>query len=219
VKTSEFKAIEKRLTAHLPGLNYKDRLLFLAPVQSVLKGFYFEPSGFGTNAFYLWVFFQPLFVPAKEISFLFGRRLENGRRWRNEERDLEWELLSRISSEIPKLMGLNNAETVASEMGTFTQPNAVGYVNPHCREALAYALIQAGQVAKADRLLGALLQSISPRVAWEQEIASRAIRIREMLPNRPTDAAAQLVAWEYESAQNLELTAFLEQRGASESQN
>jgi hypothetical protein len=211
MKNAEFKAIEKRLAADLPGFSFKGRLMFLAPIQSVLRGFCFESSGFAKEAFYFWMFFQPLFVPAREIRFLFGHRLENGRRWRNDERDLESALLSGIKAEIPKLLGLHNAETVASALEPFVKPNAVGYVNPHCREALAYALIKSGQIEKADRVLSALEKSIDTNIAWEKEIALRTAQMRGMLPNRPDDAIEQLTAWEYETVHNLGLAAFLEE--------
>ena len=44
MKNSQFKAIEKRLAA-LPGFRFKGRLMFPVPVESVLSGFCFEPSG------------------------------------------------------------------------------------------------------------------------------------------------------------------------------
>jgi hypothetical protein len=207
MKKSEFKAIEKHLAAHLPGFSFKGRLLFLAPIKSVLKGFYFEPSGFAKDVFYVWTFFQPLFVPAKEIRFTFGHRLENGKRWRNDDPDLESALLFCIRDEIPQLLGLQNAETVASALEAFTTPNAVGYVNPHCREALAYALIQAGKIEKASQVLNTLLKSINTNVAWEREIASRAGNIHEMVLERPDEAVEQLIAWEHETARNLGLVA------------
>jgi hypothetical protein len=148
MKTSEFKVIEQRLATHLSGFSFRGRLMFLVPVKSVLRGFSFETSGSAKAKFYLWKFFQPLFVPAKEVALTFGSRLENGRRWRNDERDLESELLFRMKAEVPKLLGLNSAESIASALEAFTKPNVVGFVNPHCREAFGYALVQARQFEK-----------------------------------------------------------------------
>jgi len=206
---SEFNAIEKRLAAHLSGFSFRGRLMFLAPVESVLRGFCFEPSGFAKDVFYLWAFFQPLFVPAKEIRFTFGRRLENGRRWRKDERDLESALLSGIKVEVPKLQALHNTEAVASALERFTKPNAVGYVNPHCREAFAYSLIRAGQVENANQVLRTLINSIDTTVTWQREIESRAACLREILLKQPQDAIEQLTAWEAETARNLGLEEFL----------
>lgn len=210
MKNSEFIAIEKRLAAHLSGFSIKGTLMFLVPIESVLRGFCFETSGFAKDTFYLWVYFQPLFVPAKQINFLFGHRLKNGGRWRNDEPDLESALLLSMKTEVPKLLELHNAETVASALEPFIKPNAVGFVNPHCREALAYALVRAGQIERASQVLSILVNSIDTTVAWQLEILSRAAGIREILSNRPQDAIEQLTAWEAETTRNLGLEEFLE---------
>jgi len=210
MRNSEFKAIEKRLAAHLPGFRLKGRLMFLVPVESVLRGFYFEPSGFAKDRFYLEAFFQPLFVPANEITFLFGRRLGDNKRWRSDEPDLESALLSSMKAEVPKLLRLNNAETIASALEVFAKMNAVGFVNPHCREAFAYALVKAREIERANQVLGILINSIDTTVTWQREIESRAIRIREMLLKQPQDAIEQLAAWEAETARTLGLEEFLD---------
>jgi hypothetical protein len=113
-----------------------------------------------------------------------------------------------MKAEIPKLLGMHNATNLASSLEKFTKPNAVGYVNPHCREAFAYALIQANQPEKANHVLANLMKSIDTTVAWQREIESRAARIQEMLLKRPEDATEQLKVWEVETAHNLGLEEF-----------
>jgi hypothetical protein len=209
MKNSEFKAIEKRLERELSGFAFNDRLMFLAPVKSVLRGFCFEPTRSSKDSFYLWAFFQPLFVPAKEVRFLFGHRLDNGRRLRNDRPNLDSVLLLAMKSEMPNLLRLQTAKAVASALEPFTKPNGVGFVNPHCREAYAYSLIQAGQPEKANRVLDTLVNSIDTNLAWQQEILSRAVGVLEMLTKQPQDAIAQMECWEIETARNLGLEKFL----------
>lgn len=212
MKNSEFKAIEKRLVAYLPGFSVKGQLMCLVPLGSVLRGFCFEPSGSAKDAFYLWIFFQPLFVPAKEINLTFGYRLEDSRRWRNNEPDLESTLLRSMKAEVVKLLKLHNAATVARALEAFTKPNSNGYVNPNCREAFAYALAQAGEVEKAIQVLETLTNSIDTTIDWQSEIALRVSRIRELFLSRPEDAIDQLKSWEYETVQNLGLERFLQEQ-------
>jgi hypothetical protein len=92
-----------------------------------------------------------------------------------------------------------------------TRPNDAGYVNPHCYEALAYTLVQAGETTAAANVIDTLLKRANPTVIWESEIASRSRIIRDKLTEKPEKAQEQLAVWESENIRNLEMENFRSQ--------
>ena len=116
MRTSEFKEIQQRLAPHFPEFAIRGKMMFLTPVESVLRGFHFETSGFTRGVFYLWAYFLPLFVPTKNVHFTLGHRLGKGHRWRTGEPDLEALLLPEIKTEVARLLRLQDAQAIASAL-------------------------------------------------------------------------------------------------------
>ena len=208
MKNRDFAELADRLLPHLPGFAAKAPLMFLCPVGHILRGFCFDSSRFGKSAFHLQAFFMPLSVPYKHIHFTFGERI--GRRpWSIDDPNLEIALAKEAQERVPFLAGLHTAKDIARALGPLTKPNASGYVNPHCLEALAYSLVRAGDTRGAFRVLAQLQQTIDPDVPWQQEVAERAAILEAKLLGNPADAEAQLAVWEAETIQNLGLEGFL----------
>ncbi len=201
----EFVVIEKRLLSDFPGFTVKGALMFIQPLGDTLRGFHWEPSAFSKSDFYVNMFFLPLYVPTKHLHFTFGHRLGGDKRWSADSPDLKNALGSEMKKELPFLNSLKAAKEVAKALETLTKPNKVGYVNPHCYEAFAYALVQAEQIAAAGDVIETLLNKVNLTVGWESEIASRAQMIRDKLLDKSEKAQELLAAWKSETIRNLRL--------------
>lgn len=211
MRTKDFVEIEKRLPPELvQGFTTKGRLLFVSPFERTLRGFLFEPSAFNATDFYVNMFFLPLCVPVKHIHLTFGHRLGTEKRWTGNDPDLIVSLSREMKHEIPSLLALEGPERVVEAIEPFTKRP-----NPHCREAFAYTLIQAGRTEAAMSALDTLLALTDRSVAWQIEIAGRAMRIQEMLARGIEEATEQLAAWESETIAQLGL-AQRTQRGTLE---
>jgi hypothetical protein len=208
MKTAEFVALEKRLLSDFPKFVIKGNLMFVAPVKYALRGFYFEPSGFDKEAFYVNVFFTVLCVPTEHLSFTFCDRIRtpNGSDgWHANQGSLETSLkLAMQSQNMPILSEIesrrNLAELVALMVGNSKDPNR--------SEALAYALALAGETAAAIEGLDQLLTLLDSEIGWQQEIMARALLLRSNLAEKPSEAKEQLEEWEAETVRNLGLERF-----------
>jgi hypothetical protein len=211
MKTKDFVALEKRFLPNLTNFAVKGQLLFIIPIEHTLRGFHFDGSSFDKESFYVNAFFMPLCVPSQHIHLTFGRRLRTGGgdRWSIEEPGFEAALETAAQKEVPFLAGLNTALDVANALKPLAERG-----NPHCHEALAYTLAQAGEIPAAvdaiDTLLKLIesLKRVNPKLTWQMEIAERAKLIKAKLTVSPDDASAQLDIWESETKRNLGLETF-----------
>jgi hypothetical protein len=209
MRTKDFVALEKRLLPKLPNFTIKGQLLFIVPLGHTLRGFHFDGSSVDKESFYVNAFFMPLCVPSEHLHLTFGRRLREGGgdRWSAATPRFEAILEAAVQKELPFLAGLKTARDVANAL---TPPGS----NPHCHEALAYALAQTGETRTAvdaiDTLLGLInsKKRVTPPLTWELEIANRAQLLKTKLTDNPEDARAQLARWESETIRNLGLESF-----------
>lgn len=213
MKIKDFVLLETRLLERFPGFTIKGQLMFMIPLEHTLRGFHFDGSSFDKKSLYVDAFFMPLCVPTEHVHFTFGRRVRDkgGDRWNADDLHFEAALESAMQEEVPFLARLRTAKDVASALEPLTRPNDAGYVNPHCYEALAYTLVQAGETTAAANVIDTLLKRANPTVIWESEIASRSRIIRDKLTEKPEKAQEQLAVWESENIRNLEMENFRSQ--------
>jgi hypothetical protein len=207
MRLKEFVLLEKRLSQVLEDFVVKGQLLILNPLEHTLKGFHFDGSDFDKKSFYVTAFFMPLYVPAEEIHFTFGRRIrdQGGDRWDMQMPHFESILENVMQEEAKFLRKLRTPQDVARALEPLTKLNSIGYVNPHCYEALAYTLAKAGDTAGALTVIDTLLSCVNPAVVWEAKISSRARLIGTALEENPQVAYAQLATWTTENIKNLRL--------------
>jgi hypothetical protein len=202
---SDFAKLAKRLLPSLlPGFEASGNLCLVSPFSGTVRGFHFEPSAFSKTAFYVNTFFFPLCVPAKQFHFTFGHRLGGNGRWDSMDPMLLPNLSKELQKERPFLLGLSKPIDVSKALKPLAELR-----NPHSLEAFAYTLILAGQVKAAADTLNDLLSAIDKAIIWQQEIASRAILIRDKLRSQPESASEQLATWERETARDLGIAKFL----------
>jgi len=203
MKNKDFAELAKRLLPDLPGFAVKAPLMFILPVGHTLRGLCFESHSYEAKLFYVWVFFLPLCVPRKHVSFELGKRI-GGDRWNADGPDIIRELGVALKREaLPFLSPIESPRDVAQAAKSLRLPQ-----NPHVQQAIAYALARAGDVNKAVAALDELTRSLDVKVPWQLEMAERANALKPQLLSDAPSAQKQLEAWEAESVRNLGLEKF-----------
>ena len=201
MKTRDFARLQKKLVPHLfPRLIVSGSFCYLPHLSDTLKGFYFESSAFSPKHFYVTAFFLPLWIPAEHIHLTFGRRVGVNQRWSSDQLDLENALLSPMRRELSILVELDLPGQLLSALEVFARGS-----NPHCVEALAYALFKMGQIDRSQEVLKSLLTLIDRTVPWQQEIAERAALILSFLPTGIEEVKHRLTKWRTETISALGL--------------
>lgn len=203
MKKTQIRALGKKLLSHLPGYTLKAPLLYTTPLDHVLRGFCFECSSFDPSAFYLWVFYLPLYVPASYVSFNFGRRLGegDGTLWNLNQPGLENKLIATIQNKgLPFLAWVK--EPIEVVMNIQKQFNVFG---PNELEAIAFSYAMADDVPSAKRNLSCLINTLDKNVPWQAEMFDRATQFSQALASDAEKAKKQLLKWEQETINNLGL--------------
>ena len=141
MKSKEVEAMAMQLLPKLPGFRVKGRLMFAQPVQHVLRAIYFDASS-SADAFYVWVFFLPLYVPQEDLSFNLGKRLRPAGWNRNEPGMLDKLTRSIETEAVPFLNSVSTLEQVLLTLDV----RAATSIDSHTWEALAYTHILLGQI-------------------------------------------------------------------------
>jgi hypothetical protein len=203
MKKNQVRQLSRKLLPFLPGYVQKGFMLYESRVEHVLRGFYFEDSGFDAGAFYVWVFFLPLYVPTSHISFNFGHRLggANGKKWTLDDPALGEKLLDIIVTE-----GLAFLSYVKSPSQVEHFLRRLGGSSPdsHQLEAIAYSIAISGDSKAAASSLDDLLRVLDPSIGWQQQMIERARTLRSALDS-PGAAKNLLLSWEASTRKNLGL--------------
>jgi hypothetical protein len=192
VKAAEFSAVWDRVSRLLPGYSARKPMMFQTPISHTLKGLYFEGSQSSPGGYYVWVFFQPLFVPSEHVTFNLGMRLGSGSMtWDVVGDDKAEALLHAIETEaLPALQGLDTAKQVASRAGEIAE-----HGGPKAIEAAAYSLAYAQDIKAAVPYLDSLIEGLDSAVEWQKRMAERAVLLREDVLHDPDRARLRLEEW------------------------
>lgn len=202
--SNQFQSLGGRLMLRISGFCAKGPLLYAQPLGHVLRGFYFEDSGFDPAAFYVWTFFLPLYLPTTHISFTFGQRLagDNGERWTIEDPKGEDKVLSAINTAgLPYLSGTENIHQLALVL----ERRYAGSRDPYVWEALALSFAMNDDNSAAVRTLDHLLTITDPDIAWQKAMRTRAEVLKRDLCSNPIEAKRTLSEWEQTTVKNLRL--------------
>ena len=214
MKSSEIKRLSiKYLLPHLPEFRVKGSLLYVEPVEQLLRGFGFESSGFDRTAIYVWMFVQPLYVRAPDIVLTFGERLGGGAKTWHPVAGQEEEVMGDILREIRRkgLPFLDQIRTPADLARVASAKAQKAPDNTHVLEVEAYSLVLAGRYRDARTVLERIEQlarsllTANPRALWIEEVGTRARLLRETLARSPDEAIALLDQWRLEMLTKLGL--------------
>jgi hypothetical protein len=214
MKDREWKPLFRTyLLPHLPGFDFKGSLVFVRPLEYLLRGFYFEASGFDRLAFYLTAFVQPLYAPYDHIHFSFGERLSTwgAGGWTVSPEDPARTMTDVLAS--IKRRGLPFINYVRTPHDLATKAPLVGghpRSNPYAAEAVAFSHILCGQYPEAVQMLEHLEQMLReprdfPTQPRETEMLNRCRSMHACLARDPREAIRQLDEWTARTRQSLRL--------------
>lgn len=204
MRNQDFARIHSLILPMLVGFKSHKSLMFLSPVDSVLRAIDFDPSGWDESAFYVEVFIMPLYVPHDYISFLFGKRINNsGLGWSRDTPDLIERLHEQIKAKaLPYLDATRTPLDLANNMMN------LGFHNANVPHAIAFSLAKAGEHDRAAALIDSFLPKMSVARDWEQRIHDQCSAFRDLLVRDPAAAHRQLLAWEDYTVDKLGLQKF-----------
>jgi hypothetical protein len=204
MKSRDIQVIAKRIIDRMPGFARKGSMVIGPLTNGILRGIYFEDSGFDKLAFYVWVFVQPLYVPAKNVTFNLGKRIGggSGKRWRLDESNIAEKIVAAIEEE-----GLSLLESTGTPEGLCSWIDSLpAYNDPYVRQAKAYSLAAAHRLKEAFAEFKELRISLNSSVPWMAEMSSRAASLSELLESDPSRVDAELLKCRSETAANLGLS-------------
>lgn len=211
MKTKQIESFARNyLLPHLPGFSVTRWLLHEEPVISVLRAFAFEDSEFDKDAVYVWVFVLPMYVPRSDISFTFGRRLQNRKGLL--KRTETWQIgapvdakevdsmLASIKDALPFLSKLQSPALIAKNLVWETKL----FGNPFVEEAVAYSLARTGKYSEARGKLAKLISSVKPDDPWSH-IAENASELVTAIDRGEQYVSQLLDRWSDQTTRNFRL--------------
>lgn len=204
--TKEFISLEKSLLPELPGFAIKRTVMFIPPVERLLRGISFEGSSFDKTSFYVNTFMMPLCRPANHLYLNFGdrvRKKEGADRWNITKPDVVTELTAALK--LQAVPFLSRVESLLDFVEIAKSPPS----NQRSLEAIAFALARAGQIIQAVEVFDQLLNQVDLNVGWQRDLGDQAKALRDKLVANPIEAQQQLEAWEAETVHNLGFDDFL----------
>ena len=201
MKTRDLNQLASQLD--LPGFEVRGAMLFMQPVKQVLRGLYFEGSGFDPSSFYLWAFFMLLCMPTRQVNFNLGKRIRDFETegWNKNDPVLVPKLVDAIKREASPF--LECAHSIQSATETAISFQVPSRPNLHIQETISYGLIRSGQFDRARVELNKLKQIADLRITWQREVSERAGGVYEKLETSPEQAQALLIEWENQTASDL----------------
>jgi len=207
MKIKDVKNICRPLLPLLPGFVQQGFMLYNIPSDGLLRGICFDDSDFDKDAFYVWVFFLPLYVPRSHISLTLGKRLAAGKRWNKTADNLTAELTAAIHDEALPFLG--QAETAERFADAITEISKAPR-NPHVLQAKAYSFAKLGNNEMAINTLNELIDVLDSnedaKFAWVRELRDSVEKFLAQIRSNPASAQQQLDEWEAISRKNLRLS-------------
>jgi hypothetical protein len=207
MKTKDFISLAMTVGNYMPSMVVHGQMMLVVPVGQILRGVYFEGSGFDAKSFYVWVFWLPLYVPQEHISFNFGRRIRDasgGDRWNADSPQLLEGLVTAVRRDaVSFLSRLGMAKD--EEMVRIARAAAAKSKDVYAHEALAYALARAGDTEAAIEAIDVLLKLLDPAIHWQAELGTRANLIKGKLLCEANKVGVQLDKWRAESIRKLKI--------------
>jgi len=198
VTKNDFLKLERRLLEYIPGFELRGGWMFIPPAEPVLRGIQFDGSSFDKVSFSVTTFLMPLCLPTSHLWLNFGHRIQPDR-WKAVPDPVE-ELGPALKAQAMPF--LSSTRT----LWEFVKVVRADYFDtPRENQAIAYALIRSGRVAKGRAALEHLLEQLDLSIGWQRDLAIEADRLKGMLESDPAAAINQLKTWEFETQQHLGL--------------
>jgi hypothetical protein len=142
-------------------------------------------------------------VPTEYLSFTFGKRLANGKRWSYDNEHLFSEFEQVIKEEaVPFLNQADTSKQFAERMERIAEDAR----DPYVLQAKAYSLAQAGDASGAAvelRKLLAVLRSMDGTAPWTDDMMDRAAIFLKVIEEDRESVKRLLCDWESKSRGHL----------------
>ena len=195
----------------LPGFQVRRGLIFATPLTYYIRGYFFDPSGWGRSDFYVNVFVQPLFVPKDGIVLSVGERLGAG--WTIPESNE-----AAVMEDIAKHM-LRDGRRLLDKFKTLrdiADRVVAHHKNKHdlyVPEMAAYAAILLDDSKTAAKMFDCAERRFhmdDDRRDWVVALMDRIRMMRRTFEENSSEAKSILHRWRDETAANLKLTEFID---------
>jgi len=179
----------------LPGWMVTRGVVHHPDTEWVLRGLARDSSGFSGN-FAVWLFAQPLYVPADHLVFTYGVRLSRvggtGEAWWSSTSSrMPAELLASVRDQAkPYLAGLSSP----ADLLRTAHARPAAFVDPHTLEVIAYSAMLVGDDATVNRALVAA-RDLDPPEGWQRVVTDRLVDAGRVWLNSPSAGLAQLAEW------------------------
>jgi len=203
VNTAEARtkqALAKEVQRLLPQFQAKGRLLFLTPVDYLLRGVLLDASDISKNLFYPTAFVQPLYGGSDYIFFTFGGRLRDSRnRTKWDIGDEEWSVMAGQLAAAIKEQALTLFEHISTPLDLALACDSSEAFAPHFHwvcddihvmETAAQSWLLAGNTRKSlecSQKIQHVIASSSDRRDWVLALNGRAQRLEELLSSEKED--------------------------------
>jgi len=192
----------KLLRKALPELRMGYDLLFVPPVDHILRCFVFETTvGFKDTAFF-WRAVTPLYRPYGSPVMNYGERLFGGARVSLLESELERTIDRLVQTvrggELARLNQIQTPRDFLQQINWAALPST-----PNYQIDLALTHYMAGDARSCQEILDRLVGG-SPRPRWEKQISLAGELLQESRAN-PSALASRIEAWERRAVASLHL--------------
>ena len=217
MRRKDFERLAKTyLVPHLEGFRSHGHLLFMEPIDCLLRGFCFEPSGFDATSMYLNFFIKTLYVPVEYVELTYGDRLRGNLLWEGISKENESEIMADVLNSI-RSDGLPCLTRIATleDLLRFIETERHLDIDPHDVEKYAYALVLLGKHEQAFEQLHHLRrvcdEAISTGTAWAGKNLERGEQVLSALQDNPAEARSLLNTWRSHTLKALKLEKFTTQ--------
>ena len=206
---------EKYLLPHLPGFIFHKKLLYISPIEQLLRGVFFYSSAYERWTFTIVAFIQPLYIPEEHTHSLYGGRLGNlsggADEWWTIDETNEVQVMNEVLHTVQKeaLPFLNKIKDPSDFVKKYMRRERDPGI--HYMEAVSYSLVMVGKYRKARKIFDRNLKTLDKAMRGEYalpylgEMAERVKLIKNALNENPENAIGILNGWREETLRNLGL--------------
>lgn len=219
------RVVKEHILPSLPNFRVKrSSCLYVTPVEMIWRAFYFQTSYLDPEAFTVWAFAQPLYVPYEHIVLNIGGRL--GWLWR--DKDIWWRIqLGDADSERDTMqdvlwyiqkVGLPFIESMQTpkDIIYWIQKKSGNPNDEHYQEVIAYSYVLLGDYKRALHIVDRLISTLNRHkedYPWMFEMEERVNLIKDLLQQSPEAAVQQLCEWRNWTLKQLRLDKEIESQG------
>ena len=191
--------IAKEILPQLPEFaSNGKRLIFIAPVGNVLRGFAFEGQAYSREEFYFVCFYMPVVSPSDHLNLSYGYRLKSGDgfSWRASRDDAPRSLLKAINN--GPLTWLRDIRSEQDAIDAIFEQSRLGKneSDPNFQQDIVCLQIISGQFEKANALISKIIdEEEGSDSKWILRIVERMKGLRFKLREDPQSAVRQVGDW------------------------